>query len=48
MVKKTDNLGLEMLITYNNWGQVLTQTDPLGNIITNTYDGWGKILTSKN
>ncbi len=36
-----------MLITYNNWGQVLTQTDPLGNIITNTYDGWGKILTSK-
>ncbi|KYH06404.1 hypothetical protein A1704_08925 [Chryseobacterium cucumeris] len=47
VVKKTDNLGLEMLITYNNWGQVLTQTDPLGNIITNTYDGWGKILTSK-
>lgn len=47
VVKKTDNLGLETNITYNDWGQILTQTDPLGNIITNTYDGWGKILTSK-
>ncbi|WP_050021965.1 RHS repeat domain-containing protein [Chryseobacterium sp. P1-3] len=45
--KKTDNLGLETNITYNNWGQILTQTDPLGNILTNTYDAWGKLLTSK-
>ncbi|REC48607.1 RHS repeat-associated core domain-containing protein [Chryseobacterium pennipullorum] len=48
VVKKTDNLGLETSITYNNWGQVLTQTDPLGNVLTNTYDSWGKILTSKS
>ena len=47
VVKKTDNLGLETNITYNDWGQILTQTDPLGNVLTNTYDGWGKILTSK-
>ncbi|MCP1301658.1 type IV secretion protein Rhs [Chryseobacterium sp. S0630] len=47
VVKKTDNLGLETLITYNNWGQILTQTDPLGNTLINTYDGWGKLLTSK-
>lgn len=47
IIKKTDNLGLETSIIYNNWGQILTQTDPLGNILTNTYDGWGKILTSK-
>lgn len=46
-VKKTDNLQLETSLTYNDWGQVLTETDPLGNIITNTYDGWGKLLTSK-
>ncbi|WP_410493579.1 RHS repeat-associated core domain-containing protein [Chryseobacterium sp. JV274] len=47
VIKKTDNLGLITNITYNDWGQILTQTDPLGNILTNTYDGWGKILTSK-
>ena len=47
VVKKTDNLGLITNITYNDWGQVLTQTDPLGVILTNTYDGWGKLLTSK-
>ncbi|MDY0931777.1 RHS repeat-associated core domain-containing protein [Chryseobacterium sp. CFBP8996] len=47
VIKKTDNLGLETNITYNNWGQILTQTDPLGNTLTNTYDAWGKSLTSK-
>ena len=45
--KKTDNLGLETLIEYNDWGQVKVQTDPLGNILTNTYDGWGKPEISK-
>ncbi len=47
VIKKTDNLGLETNITYNNWGQVLTQTDPLGIVLTNEYDGWGKLLKSK-
>ncbi|CAA7386973.1 RHS repeat-associated core domain-containing protein [Chryseobacterium fistulae] len=47
VVKKTDNLGLQTNITYNDWGQILTQTDPLGNTLTNTYDNWGKLLTSK-
>lgn len=47
-IKNTDNLGLETNITYNNWGQVLTQTDPLGNTVTNTYDAWGKLLKTKN
>ena len=47
VVKKTDNLGLETTIEYNNWGQIKLQTDPLGNILTNTYDGWGKPETSK-
>lgn len=47
VVKKTDNLGLETNIIYNNWGQILLQTDPLGNTLTNTYDAWGKLLTSK-
>ncbi|MGI9652011.1 RHS repeat-associated core domain-containing protein [Chryseobacterium sp. RLHN22] len=46
VTKKIDNLGLETQITYNDWGQVLTQTDFLGNVITNVYDGWGKILSS--
>lgn len=46
--KKTDNLGLETSITYNDRGQILTQTDPLGNTLTNTYDKWGKLLTSKS
>lgn len=47
VVKKTDNLGLETNITYNDWGLVLTQKDPLSNTLTNTYDSWGKLLTSK-
>ncbi|MFP3832255.1 SpvB/TcaC N-terminal domain-containing protein [Chryseobacterium sp. SIMBA_028] len=47
VVKKTDNLGLETHITYNDLGQILTQTDPLGNTLTNTYDTWGKLSTSK-
>lgn len=47
VVKKTDNLGLQTSISYNDWGQVLDQTDPLGNKLTNTYDAWGKMLTSK-
>ncbi len=47
MIKKIDNLGLETNITYNNWGQILTEVDPLGNTLVNTYDKWGKILTSK-
>ncbi|REC68616.1 type IV secretion protein Rhs, partial [Chryseobacterium rhizosphaerae] len=42
LIKKTDNLGLETKITYNDWGQVLSQTDPDGNTLTNTYDVWGK------
>lgn len=44
--KKTDALGLETLIEYNNWGQIKKQTDPFNNTIINTYDGWGKLLTS--
>ncbi|ROI01534.1 hypothetical protein EGI16_16680 [Chryseobacterium sp. G0240] len=47
VIKKTDNLGLETTITYNDWGQILTQTDPLGNTSINTYDKWGKVLTAK-
>ena len=46
VIKKTDNLGLETTIVYNNWGQVTRQTDPFGVILENTYDGWGKLLTS--
>lgn len=48
VIKTTDNLGLETNITYNDWGQVLTQIDPLLNKLTNTYDAWGKLLTTKN
>jgi RHS repeat-associated protein len=48
VIKKTDNLGLEAVMTYNDWGQMLTQRDPLGNTITNTYDGWGKLVKSKD
>lgn len=44
--KKTNNLGLETLFTYNNQGQTLTQTDPFGNVVTNSYDNWGKLLLS--
>ncbi|MBV8326129.1 SpvB/TcaC N-terminal domain-containing protein, partial [Chryseobacterium sp.] len=47
VVKKTDNLGLETNITYNDWGQVTKQTDPLGNTLENEYDGWGKLMKSK-
>ncbi|MGE8554222.1 MAG: RHS repeat-associated core domain-containing protein [Chryseobacterium jejuense] len=47
VVKKTDNLGLDTHLTYNDWGQILTQTDPMGNVLTNTYDEWGKLTTSK-
>lgn len=47
VLKKTDNLGLETNITYNDWGQVLTQTDTFGNTLTNEYDNWGKLLKSK-
>ncbi|AZA58516.1 RHS repeat-associated core domain-containing protein [Chryseobacterium shandongense] len=48
VIKKTDNLGLETLLTYNNWGQTLTQKDPFGNMLTNTYDNWGKLLSSNS
>lgn len=44
--KTTDNLGLETLITYNDWGQVKTQTDPLNNTVSNIYDNWGKLQSS--
>jgi YD repeat-containing protein len=47
VISKKDNLGLITNITYNDWGQVLTQTDPFGVVLTNTYDNWGKTLTSK-
>lgn len=47
VIKKTDNLGLETNIEYNDWGQIKKQKDPLGNTLVNTYDGWGKLLTSK-
>ncbi|WP_123862146.1 SpvB/TcaC N-terminal domain-containing protein [Chryseobacterium artocarpi] len=47
VIKKTDNLGLETHIEYNDWGQIKKQTDPLGNFFINTYDNWGKLLTSK-
>lgn len=48
VIKKTDNLGLETHISYNDWGQILEQTDPLGNKITNTYDAWGKITSTSS
>ncbi|WP_333662109.1 RHS repeat-associated core domain-containing protein [Chishuiella changwenlii] len=48
VISTTDNLGLVNSMTYNNWGQLLTETDPLGNRTTNTYDGWGKMLTSNH
>lgn len=46
VTKKTDNLGLETTIAYNDWGQVLLQTDPFGNTIEESYDAWGKLETS--
>ncbi|MCB4234344.1 hypothetical protein LDL59_02335 [Kaistella anthropi] len=33
VVKKTDNLGLETNVTYNDWGQVLSQKDPMGVVL---------------
>ncbi|WP_241676906.1 RHS repeat-associated core domain-containing protein [Chryseobacterium sediminis] len=47
VTKKTDNLGLQTNIIYNDWGLVTKQTDPLGNTLINEYDGWGKVLKSK-
>ncbi|PNW15620.1 type IV secretion protein Rhs, partial [Chryseobacterium lactis] len=47
VLKKTDNLGLETYIEYNDRGQIKKQTDALGNSLINTYDTWGKLLTSK-
>ena len=47
VIKKTDNLGLETNIDYNDWGQIKIQTDPLGNTLENTYDSWGKLLKAK-
>jgi len=47
VVKKIDNLGLQTNITYNDWGQILTQTDPLNNTLINTYDPWGKLVKAK-
>lgn len=47
VIKKTDNLGLETNIDYNDWGQIKLQTNPLGNTLENTYDSWGKLLKSK-
>lgn len=46
VVKKTDNLGLETLFTYNDWGQVLSQKDTFDNTLIHTYDNWGKIKSS--
>ncbi|MGE8555280.1 MAG: RHS repeat-associated core domain-containing protein [Chryseobacterium jejuense] len=48
VIKKTDNLGLETYINYNDWGQLVKETDPLGNIIENKYDHWGKLMKSKS
>lgn len=48
VIKKTNNLGLETHIVYNDWGQIKAQTDPLGNTLENTYDDWGKLLKSKS
>lgn len=44
-VSRTNNLGLETSMTYNDWGQILTQTDPDGNTLTSTYDVWGKLTS---
>ncbi|MDV3636978.1 hypothetical protein CMU84_17670 [Elizabethkingia anophelis] len=48
VIKKTDNLGLEINMEHNNWGQITKQIDPFGNTLENIYDGWGKLLTSKS
>ncbi|UMQ43054.1 type IV secretion protein Rhs [Chryseobacterium sp. Y16C] len=44
--KQIDNLGLETISTFGDWGQQLTNKDPFNNLITNSYDDWGKLLTS--
>ncbi|WP_082129105.1 RHS repeat-associated core domain-containing protein [Chryseobacterium gallinarum] len=46
VINQTDNLGLTIGFTYNNFGQVVTTTDPDGNTLTNSYDGWGKLMSS--
>ncbi|WP_449389512.1 colicin E3/pyocin S6 family cytotoxin [Chryseobacterium lineare] len=48
VIKKTDNLGLETNITYNDFGQMLSETDPDGNSTIHTYDSWGKIIKTKD
>lgn len=48
VIKKTDNLGLETNIEYNNWGLILNETDPIGNTLGNNYNSWGKLLTSSS
>lgn len=46
VIRRTDPIGLETRISYNDWGQVLEQTDPSGDSLANTYDSWGKLLTA--
>ncbi|WP_326981703.1 RHS repeat-associated core domain-containing protein [Chryseobacterium sp. MYb264] len=46
VIKQTDQLGLETVLGYNDWGQVIKKIDPLGNVLTNTYNGWGKLISS--
>ena len=46
VLKTTDNLGLETNLTYNDFGQILTQVDPFNNTVTNFYDNWGKLISS--
>ncbi|PWN69184.1 hypothetical protein C1631_014070 [Chryseobacterium phosphatilyticum] len=48
IVKKTDHLGLETTIEYNDEGQVTKHTNPLGVVLTKEYDAWGKLLKFKN
>ncbi|AZI39192.1 RHS repeat-associated core domain-containing protein [Epilithonimonas vandammei] len=47
VIKKIDNLNLETLIEYNDWGLVTKETDPSGIVLTNDYDSWGKLIKSK-
>nr|HBI9692659.1 type IV secretion protein Rhs [Elizabethkingia anophelis]HBI9696679.1 type IV secretion protein Rhs [Elizabethkingia anophelis]HBI9700802.1 type IV secretion protein Rhs [Elizabethkingia anophelis] len=48
VAKKTDNLGLETYVEYNDWGQTTKITEPLGIITENKYDGWGKLAISRS
>lgn len=48
VTKKTDNLGLQTHIIYNDWGQITKETDPLENTLENEYDSWGKLMKSKS